>query len=520
MRIKPVRRLLAGLGVVGAVGALVAATASPALADDDAKLGVYLRDTTIAEKSEGRIEFPILSASKPVVLNGITVTYDLGDLPSTVSAKADDSGDCTTTGKIIRCSIDDPTNLDEWGAIGLAPLFITPKDTAKDGDTGTITVTFGSAGYATVSHRAKVRVGEGVDLSTGQTGDEAEWYESSATPGKAFTSPVNVVNAGTTTVQGLVVVFHAEHAVEAGQQYSNCTYEDNVLRSCRFDQELAPGAAYSAALPYRLRADTLAPGEVYGQHGLFTLAEFEDYEAYSRSRGYTFGKPGTGGTLTLAAARARASFQADTEPYNNWGYMMVTVTGKNPADLYAIGTAVTGKAGDVVTAKVGVGNNGPAALDAALPATYYTVSVPAGTSVTAAPENCYLLRPGDSAWDLAGKPSVPTYFCGSGPYLGVGQVETIDFKLRIDTVVPDATGQVRANARCDCDGRFDGDPNRTNDVAQLLVNPTDDGGSGGGGTLPITGSSTGVVVGVGVVLLAAGAAGFVLARRRRTRFVA
>jgi hypothetical protein len=45
-------------------------------------------------------------------------------------------------------------------------------------------------------------------------------------------------------------------------------------------------------------------------------------------------------------------------------------------------------------------------------------------------------------------------------------------------------------------------------------------GGTGGGTLVITGSRTATVAGVGAVLLAGGAIGLLLARRRRTRFVA
>ncbi|MFE9918120.1 LPXTG cell wall anchor domain-containing protein [Micromonospora sp. NPDC005553] len=76
------------------------------------------------------------------------------------------------------------------------------------------------------------------------------------------------------------------------------------------------------------------------------------------------------------------------------------------------------------------------------------------------------------------------------------------------------------------------DPNPANDSAKITIIASADGGSespggddgqGGGGTdgsLPITGAKAGLIAGIGGVLLAAGAAGFVVARRRRTRFVA
>ncbi|MFU8854580.1 LPXTG cell wall anchor domain-containing protein, partial [Micromonospora sp. SL1-18] len=48
--------------------------------------------------------------------------------------------------------------------------------------------------------------------------------------------------------------------------------------------------------------------------------------------------------------------------------------------------------------------------------------------------------------------------------------------------------------------------------------PGEDGGDGGG--LPVTGSKTATVAGAGAALLLLGGAGYLVARRRRTRFVA
>ena len=46
-----------------------------------------------------------------------------------------------------------------------------------------------------------------------------------------------------------------------------------------------------------------------------------------------------------------------------------------------------------------------------------------------------------------------------------------------------------------------------------------DNGDGDGG-LPVTGQSTGLIAGLGALLLAVGAGGYLVAKRRRTRFVA
>ncbi|MCX4469566.1 LPXTG cell wall anchor domain-containing protein [Micromonospora sp. NBC_01655] len=75
--------------------------------------------------------------------------------------------------------------------------------------------------------------------------------------------------------------------------------------------------------------------------------------------------------------------------------------------------------------------------------------------------------------------------------------------------------------------KLDGDPNAQNDSAKIIINPTGhgggDGGQGGGDdrpTLPITGDSIGLITAVGGLLLVAGTAGYLVARRRKTRFVA
>ena len=95
------------------------------------------------------------------------------------------------------------------------------------------------------------------------------------------------------------------------------------------------------------------------------------------------------------------------------------------------------------------------------------------------------------------------------------------FGLRIDEVMPNATGTVTINAKCECEG-IAGDLDPSNDVAKIVINPT--GGTGGGEGddpgLPLTGAATTSLIAVGVALVLAGAVGFVVARRRRVRFVA
>jgi LPXTG-motif cell wall-anchored protein len=515
------RRWLAGLGVVGA---LVAASATAASAEESAtELGLYFANTTIAVDTQGKIDSPTLYSSEPVVLHGVTVRYDYRDLAGkvTVSAEGPGSGECSSPEKgVLVCTDPFEIGLDEWGISGYFNVVIAPTNEAKDGDAGDLKVTVGADGVASASHTAQVRIGEGVDLAGGPE------VSRSAAPGGMFSAPLVVANAGETTAKGAVVIFDHDRAIRPGQKYSNCTYEGDELRTCSFTNTVAPGEALSASVPYLLGKDAYAPGREYGYHAWMTPAEFEDFAAYLHNMGVSIGKPGNGGALTLAKAPLKAqSFQADTDPTNNWSGMEIAVTGKNGADLAAIGDEVAGKAGEIVTATVGVRNNGPASLDfgrSGSPVTKIDVTVPNGTTAVEVPEVCAPLNGDEQDWENAGKPGAKTYRCYPDIFIAAGEEQTVEFGLKIDKLIANATGKVTINAKCECDG-FTEDLNPANDTAKLLVNATGQGngeGGGEGGGLPVTGSSTGIIAGIGGLLLVAGVGGYLTARRRRTRFVA
>ncbi|MGV9210575.1 LPXTG cell wall anchor domain-containing protein [Micromonospora sp. RB23] len=515
------RRWLAGLGVAGA---FVAASASPAAAAKEAplELGVYFSDTTLAAGSEGKIDYPLLFASEPVVVEGLTVTYDYTDLDGVLQLKRDSDGsDCESPkAGVLACTEHFEIGLDEWGSGGLFSVAMTPTAKAADGDSGVLKVTVSADGFASASHSAKVRIGEGVDLAA-----PAEESEVSAAPGGKFTAPLTLTNAGETEAKGAVAIFDLDYAIRPDKQYSNCTYRDGFLLTCAFSEVLAGGETRSAAVPYVLGKDTYAPGHDYGYYNWMTPAEFEDFSAYLQAGGYPMGQPGKGSVLTLPAGPSKAAargFQADTDPTNNWSGMTVTVTGKNGADLVAIGDKLTGKAGDVVTANLGVRNDGPAALDfgrGGSPVTKIDIAVPVGTTAVEVPEVCAPFDGEQVDWENPGKPGAKQYRCYPDIFIGVDEEQTVEIDLRIDKVIPNAEGTVTINAKCECEG-FTEDLKPANDVAKILVNAAGGQGGGDGGSLPITGQSTGLLAGLGALLLAAGVGGYLVAKRRRTRFVA
>ncbi|RQX01641.1 hypothetical protein [Micromonospora arida] len=117
------------------------------------------------------------------------------------------------------------------------------------------------------------------------------------------------------------------------------------------------------------------------------------------------------------------------------------------------------------------------------------------------------------------------YHCGERKRLAQGEKIEYEFELRLDEA-----GTRAAQVRLTFDTGVDLNP--ANDRATITIiasadggseNPGGDDGQGGGdtdGSLPIIGAKAGVTAGIGGVLLAAGAVGFVVARRRKTRFVA
>jgi hypothetical protein len=153
-----------------------------------------------------------------------------------------------------------------------------------------------------------------------------------------------------------------------------------------------------------------------------------------------------------------------------------------------------------VPVTVGLVNKGPATIDfgrSGEPITNVVVTPPTGTTIVAAPSGCSAQSGG-------------AYRCKSGVFLQAGKPQTFQFSLRIDRVVPNATGTVVVNGGDSPVFRRDRNP--ANNKAQIVANAT--GGTGGGG-LPVTGSALGTPLALGALLLAAGVTALAIGRRRQ-----
>lgn len=511
------RRWLAGLGVAGA---FVAASASPAVAAE-APFKIATHDLLVAP---GHTDYGYLYAqptdTESVLNFGRTsVDVDLSAVAAFATVEPAWGWACDVSATKLHCE----TDVEE----GQSPWFdysVTAKDDAKPAQKGSLAISI-TAGGKTAKATADITIAEGVDLVSDPT------TEGSGAPGGTAGLPAVVRNAGETAVDGAVLVIQAEYLAAYGGDFSNCTSDEWGMASfCTFDTKIEPGKAYKIAgnVPLKVapEARTNAKFPV-----LLSWWTTDDWDVAFKDW-FVDVKPGKGGKLRLveqSMQSARAP-QTDLDRMNDTTLGTVRVTGDSHADLATKGATARGKKGDVVTVEPSFTNLGPAVLEylgQATPGIQFKdlpvrVSVPADTTVVEAPSNCVPFTP-EEEWDpwnaSWGKPGAKEYACQVLESWKDDEA-SYSFGLRIDKVVPNAVGSITT--------ALIGDPNKSNNTAKIVINPTStDGGNGNGGNgggdgggLPVTGQSTGLIAGLGALLLAAGVGGYLVTKRRRTRFVA
>lgn len=421
-----------------------------------------------------------------------------------------DGWTCETSPSKLHCEIDIPKRQ--------YPRFnytLTGKDDATPGQQGEFTATI-TSGSISASATARITIAESVDLVSDET------VEVSGAPRSRVDLPGAVRNGSAATVNGTILMLQADWLVKYVGDYSNCASFSGFNAVCTFDTPLEASKSYqlSEDLPLKLSDQARTGAELPVTLDWWTK---DDWLLIFREWPIPGLEPGHGGELRLleqTGGKAKVQ-QTDVDRKNNFTLATVNVTGDNPADLAAKGATASGKKGDVVTVLPSFTNFGPAALETQIKKLPVRVTIPPGTTAVGV-DNCVPYVPGEERNPgnaALAEPGAKEYACPSGEIPPGGEAPFL-FELRIDEVVPNATGTFAV--------KLDGDPNAQNNSAKIIINPTGngggDGGQGGGGddgpTLPITGSSTGLIAGVGGLLLVAGAAGYMVARRRKTRFVA
>ncbi|SBT53680.1 LPXTG cell wall anchor domain-containing protein [Micromonospora narathiwatensis] len=506
------RRWLAGLGVAGA---FVAASATPAAAAPPANdVLLYANNALVAPGGEARNV--TLLAYAEALPKKLTLTIDRTAVQGFASVTLTDRlTGCKEAGAVITCALDDENVIDY-----VVDLTVKADDKAEVGAKGDVVLSLAGDGRKATT-RATVEIGEGVDLAAGPD------ITAAGAPGTTIAAPITVANIGDTTSHGTVLLLATMEALAPAKRHSNCSYLDGFgshFAQCTFDDDIAPGTGMrlDGSSGLRIAPDAWAPGQLFGFASWYAKGDWEEIETELKEvDGW---QQGTGAPLKLVPAsnaQVQALRQTDKDTTNNGTGIEVEVTGEQRADVAAIGAELPGTVGRTVQAKVGFVNNGPAMTNSYSPGgeivTIAQVSVPAGATVVTAPVEC--------SDDIEGGPSKPgakVYFCEWFETLHKGDKALFEFGLRIDKVDA-APGSVKLiHFDLESHGPV-ADLNPRNDTAALVIkgNGGQGGGDGGdGGTLPITGSSTGLIAGIGALLLAAGAGGYVIARRRKTRFVA
>lgn len=286
-----------------------------------------------------------------------------------------------------------------------------------------------------------------------------------ASVGDGVDMPFELYNTGPDTT-GVKLRAHATGEAVPYPRFANCRYallEHVTVVECLFDGTVAAGHAYGLAQSF-----TVTTGDrYYGtsvDHSWFAPGD----EGYDLPDSVPW-EQGAGGVLGLT------DLGPGTPPTSNDGAeITIRLRDHSGWDLAAVGSTVTGTAGQTVRAAVGVENKA-ATLDAhhsdeSLASARFTV--PKGTTVVAVPDGCTTLAyDEDGGWTSPGK---PRYNCALGHYLPAGAKTVWTFGLRLDKDVEDAEGAVAVVMTGDLseDRAIEADKDHGNDRAKVVVNPS------------------------------------------------
>lgn len=513
------RRWLAATGVMGAIALL---TAAPAAAAPTPALTLFADRTLIASDAPLQVGSIALTNEGPArELGNVVVTVDLAGMAGLATVEGSASANntrCTTVGTVLTCNLG-TVRVEQTYVFSLVFLYFTPTDRTV-GRKGSYKVKVESAGNSPITGAGSVEIAEGVNLRIGK-GPTV-----SGAPGDRVDLPLTVSNLSKVPAKSTVLLYDQPFDyTDSPKRFSNCRY--GFIVACRFDSTLQPGKEYRLAqpLPVRIRPDSTAPhagpdGRLQSQVRWETV---DDAEVVLGLLDDSKAPYGTDGQLTLVEKQqpeARASAQTDVDSLDNWTLSYIEVQGTHrPADQAAVGATVTGPVGSTVSVNVGARALGPARVTFRDGFVTTRVKLPPGTTVVRTPQACI--------------PAGLADFVCVTPTIDAHQTFTWDFGLRLDTV-GQATGTVTVET--DTFGKATLDTNEENDTAFITVTtvaaPSSSatggggatGGAGGGGgagdSLPVTGADIAVTAGAGAALIALGVGSYLMARRRRTRFIA
>jgi hypothetical protein len=281
------------------------------------------------------------------------------------------------------------------------------------------------------SVRTLLTVGSGTDLGVSPPQDVT-----GVAPGSTLTVPSSVTNTGNETAHGFKVSMWGSYGLDVTTRYPQCTSTAPgsggfTHVACSFDTDVPPGATVELPEPLRLTVTGHALHERF-EYGV---------------------QPADETVVDLDSSDDNLTWHIDAD---------------NTADFAMKGTEVSGGVGETVATAFRFVNNGPAwvaDLTSGDPLVAIDFYLPEGTTATSVPRTCRTTKvPGDAPDVVHYACTLPTW---TTPDLDVG----FPFALRIDRVVPDATGRVVARSYS-AGAPLAFDPDLTNNSAEVVVNPS------------------------------------------------
>ncbi|MFI8997819.1 hypothetical protein [Streptomyces sp. NPDC053542] len=378
---------------------------------------------------------------------------------SGIAAFADVSWPANCRPQTDTTALCDTPELPGGGYAPAAAIGLTAKAGAPDASEGYVRYSAEAGGMTAWPGETRVAVGNGPALGLTQAASVT-----GLAPGAAFDTPVTLANKGNRTADRTLLTLFTSRGVKLrGPVPANCEYNDGDTGRtllCTLDEKAAPGSYHSLPLGFRAKDNALFDRIDY------SVQPYSEQARDEQRHGQVF-TPGSGAELDLSPAPAT---DEETDPYR-----MLSVRAKNTADYRLTGSQVSGAAGETVQASVTVRNQGPAwvaSLSAGDPAATVDVNIPAGTTVTAKPDNCEARTASGGYRDE--QLGAPRYRCFTPIYLteaGTESTHRFTFGLRIDEVLPGAgaTAAIWNDAYEPPVRTFD--PDLTNNEARIVVNP-------------------------------------------------
>ncbi|MFJ4439417.1 hypothetical protein [Streptomyces sp. NPDC088923] len=388
---------------------------------------------------------------------------------------------CSGDGTRIVCAVGASYN--SWADWAGALPYAAPGSTA--GDTGDLHLRYEAPGGRVSEATTRVVVG-GPVLEIRRPEQVTHLR-----PGARTHFALVVRNAGETPAHGLGLTYTTDTVTSVTERFSNCRYHGTTA-TCRFPSlDLAPGESVDLAPGLDLRAPEVETGG--GLHQSAWPLDLGPYDGVVVPERGEPGKgpalrpqPGTGTTGTWSReATAWTRFSVD-----------------NPSDYAAVGARVRGHEGEERDVRVGAANKGPGD-----PGGYPSVKVeftpPKGSRVLKEPME---ELDEDYFEPLCEHDRTGVYTCPLTVH-EPGDTQLLTFRLRLGALP--AEGSVRLRGK---DGEeYPADPEPANDTARVAAEAGEGPRASGGGQAAGWGTAGGVVV------VLAGAAFLVRARRRRSR---